>query len=90
MALNSKKEISTFQAPDYSRTRIFRGSLSPLEETGFASIAELVAQVNRKLFEQGRLPITCGDYPSSEKKLARLVKRWRELQTDAMPLTNAA
>lgn len=79
MAFRSPKLKSTLEAPDYSKTRVYKGSMAPLEEAGFTTISAFVEHVNAQLALAGKLPVSCGDYPSSEKKLQRLIKRWRSL-----------
>ncbi len=78
---SKQKEIASVKVPDYSRTRVYRGTLEPLSGTGFWTIEEFVNAMNDRLIKSGRLPVSCGDYPSSEKKLIRLVKRWHDLPT---------
>lgn len=80
MASRQNKAKSTFQVPDYSKTRVYTGSLDALGEVGFATVAEFVSAVNDRLVAAGHLPISCGDYPTSEKKLRRLIKRWSTLR----------
>jgi hypothetical protein len=85
-----QKENASFAIPDYSRTRIYKGTRGALAQTGFASIADLVSTMNRLLIDSGKLPVSCGDYPTSDKKLARLVKRWQSISTSSQPFTCAA
>jgi hypothetical protein len=88
--MSSKRNASaSFAIPNYSRIRVYNGAHNALDGTDFSTIPEFVEAMNAKLIEHRILPVSCGDYPTSEKKLTRLVKRWESLQAKQNALTNA-
>lgn len=63
--------------PDYSRLHPCEATREELALVGAESVAEFVAQMNRALIDRGLLPITQGDYPTTRKRLVKLLERWR-------------
>jgi hypothetical protein len=63
--------------PDYSRLHPCEATAEELALVGAVSVAEFVVQMNRALINRGLLPITQGDYPTTRKRLVKLLERWR-------------
>jgi hypothetical protein len=63
--------------PDYSRLHPCEATREELALVGAVSVAEFVAKTNRTLIGRGLLPITQGDYPTTRKRLVKLLDRWR-------------
>jgi hypothetical protein len=63
--------------PDYSRLHPCEATPEELALVGAVSVAEFVVKMNRALIDRGLLPITQGDYPTTRKRLVKLLERWR-------------
>lgn len=65
-----------FQIPDYSKLRACEAEVSELAPFGVANVPELVDKMNREFIQNGFFPITQSDYPSTKKRLEKLIVRW--------------
>jgi hypothetical protein len=63
--------------PDYSRLHPCEATDEELALVGAVGVAEFVVQMNRALVDRGMLPITQGDYPTTRKRLVKLLERWK-------------
>ncbi|MBY3150832.1 hypothetical protein HFO56_00115 [Rhizobium laguerreae] len=65
--------------PDYTRLRPCEATSEELALVGTSSVSEFVDQMNRALLDRGLLPITQFDYPTTRKRLVKLLERWSRL-----------
>lgn len=62
--------------PDYSRLRPCDVDASELLVYGVTDVHGLVDLVNGELVANGHFPVTQSDYPTTRKRLAKLIERW--------------
>ncbi|MCZ7861449.1 hypothetical protein O9X98_08565 [Agrobacterium salinitolerans] len=63
--------------PDYSRLKAFEALPEELAAAGASDVRDLVSKMNRVLISRGQLPISHGDYPTTRKRLVKLLERWK-------------
>jgi len=71
--------------PDYSRLRRYANGSAVLGELGFSSVDDLVAAVNERRADMGRLPITQGDFPANKATFDKLVREFGTYSEAARP-----
>ena len=61
--------------PDYSRLRNCEATEEELAIFGAADVLDLVRILNEVFVQAGQFPVTQADYPSTRKRLEKLLKR---------------
>lgn len=75
--LSRRLTASPRLTPDYSKLKTFSASPEELADTGATDVNDLVAKMNQVLISRGQLPISHGDYPTTRKRLLKLLERWK-------------
>jgi hypothetical protein len=81
IAMKAERTVVTMEVPDYSRVPFYRPTDEERATMGAGTVDELVALYNGEMARLRRPPLTCFDYPSSARKLAKLVKRIERLRS---------
>lgn len=66
-------------APDYSKLRACIATADELALLDASNVHDLVRRINRELNQNGRFPVTQSDFPTTRRKLLKLLERWKRL-----------
>lgn len=75
--LSRRLTASPHLTPDYSRLKPCDATPEELAVVGASDVNDLVARMNSMLSSRGQLPISQGDYPTTRKRLVKLLERWK-------------